>query len=391
MDSGLNRSLTLAVFSQGSLPSKILDGHRRNDESMAGPRKIRLGFMGHMNLIAEETCKLLERYPKDVAENVEVPQPEWDDFVRDVLKENREREAAPLAGGRPMAMSQFGNSFGDGTSGQTGDNDAFASYLSSQMNSGGNASDDDDDDDSDDDAAHHSWVSGQHHAGGGSGAGFEDVFEPGSAERVRSSTGDDEEWGSGSGGGGDGFGDFQSSANQPLTSADWAANAFDESGQGEGTTPPESPTSSTEDDTPFVDLADSSTYRSAVQHRRSSSSEAGSGLAQFRQQMSGEVAATSLVARRRSSSASSGSASGSTDPTAAHAADADEPLGPGVASDAEVKGGMVQRTLEDGTVVSVPLDDVAVAASSAEANEEKREGAEEGKEGEKVEESAKTE
>lgn len=384
MDAGLNRALTLAVFSQGSLPTKILEGHRQNDDSMAGPRKIRLGFMGHMNLIAEETVKLLERYPRDVAEAVSesVPQPGWDDFVRDVLKENREREAAPLAGGRPMAMSQFGNSFGEGTSGQTGDNEAFASYLSSQMNSGGNASDDDDD--SDDDGQHHSWLAGQHHAGGGSGGGFEDVFEP---ERgVRAATGDDdEEWASAgrTGGEGDGFGDFQSSANQPLTSADWAANAFDDddqSGHGEGTTPPESPTSSTEDDTPFVDLADASTYRTAAAgtggHRRSSSSSESGGLAQFRQQVSGEVAtgAAAATPRRRGSSVSSGS--GSTDPSAAQAVDADEPLGPGVASDAEVKDGMIQRTLEDGTVVSVPLDDVAMAASAEESGKEGGEGGE---------------
>lgn len=451
MDAGLNRKLTLAVFQDGRLPEKVLEGHRRNEESLAGPRRVRLGFMGHMNLIAEETVKLFEKYPSDIAELVSgsVPQPAWDSFVGETLKENRERESAPLAGGRPSMPGSF-DRFGGGLTsgeesgstmvGQSGDGGAFASYLSSQMSG---STSDDDDDDSDEEA---NWLaaSGAHHAGGGSGGGFEDVFDPSSSSSKSSETrqltatatndDDDEDdgWGpfgsSSAGNSGkpfgssindDGFGDFQSSASQPLTAADWAASSFNESeaedslrrrhsddeedrsggdGSQEGDgTPSRSPSSSEDNHTPFVDLADASTYRNiggssslsssptsastaTVKHRRSSSSSSSdnassAGIAQFRQQVSGSMgnsgtdpsamptsgSSTANQHRRRSSSGA-----GSTDLSAAQAVGSEEPLGPGVSSDAEVKDGMLQRTLADGSVVTAPLDDVALAVDAAE-------------------------
>lgn len=157
MDVGLNRRLTLAVFNSGALTDKIMEGHQRNEESMAGPRRIRMGYMGHMNLIAEEVVKLLERYPFEIAASVadSIAQPEWDEFVNESLRENREKESAPLAGGRPtmnraMALSTADNDLGDDREVE-GDNNTFASYLSSQIGAGGS-----DDDDSDEDT---SWLS----------------------------------------------------------------------------------------------------------------------------------------------------------------------------------------------------------------------------------------
>ncbi|CAO1631171.1 unnamed protein product [Parajaminaea phylloscopi] len=438
MNAGLNRRLTVAVFNDGHLPEKVLEGHRLNEQSMDGPRRIRLGYMGHMNLIAEETVKLFEKYPQDIGETVHgsIPQPQWDTFVKETLRENREREAAPLAGGRPALPGQFGR-FGAGDMGdedgdaavvgQTGDGGQFASYLSSQMS--GNTSDDDDD--SDEEA---NWLaaSATHHAGGGSG-GFEDVFEPSggsgpgaAAARANADDDDDDEWGPfGSTSGNyvsttqsadDGFGDFQSSASQPLTAADWAASSFNESqaedsirrrhsGEGDADeegehggsqngddTPPQSPTS---DDyhTPFVDLSDVNSYRNIgsanATHRRSSSSSssdaaASAGIAQFRQQAGmaasgatpGGPTATSANWQRRRSSSSNGS-TGSTDPSAAQAVIEEEPLGPGVPSDAQVKDGMIERTLQDGTVVTVPLDDVALAVGGASGEDTAVEGSDE--------------
>jgi SIT4-associating protein SAP185/190 len=157
MDVGLNRRLTLAVFNSGALTDKIMEGHQRNEESMAGPRRIRMGYMGHMNLIAEEVVKLLERYPFEIAASVadSIAQPEWDEFVNESLRENREKESAPLAGGRPtmnraMALSTADNDLGDDRE-VGGDNNTFASYLSSQIGASGS-----DDDDSDEDT---SWLS----------------------------------------------------------------------------------------------------------------------------------------------------------------------------------------------------------------------------------------
>jgi SIT4-associating protein SAP185/190 len=124
-----------------------------------------------MNLIAEETVKLLERYPQEVAAVVadSITQPDWDNFVNETLREAREREAAPLAGGRPAAGRALNfASQGDGDvacerglgacqrcsmltprTASSDDNDQFANYLSSQMGAGGVAGSDDDDSDED--------------------------------------------------------------------------------------------------------------------------------------------------------------------------------------------------------------------------------------------------
>lgn len=391
MDAGFNRRLTLAVFQDGQLPAKILDGQTRNIESMAQPRRIRLGFMGHMNLIAEETVKLIERYPRDIGEPVSscIPQPDWDQFVNESLKENREKESAPLAGGRPMP-NQFGfppnvkdDGAGEGGSlgvlNQGGGSEAFANYLSSQM--GGNSSDDDDSDEES------GWI-----AQDSCHTGFDDAFEPSRGGSITATTqDDDDEWGAFAGPS-QGMSlvsnttfDFQSSASQPLTAADWAASAFDRSGSpedgfggtsgqyfgGDGQSPSnaafagddEEVASPGEEQTPFVDLSDAASYRQAQimaaarqQPRRSSSSDGSSSS-------SSGAPPTASRHRRTSSSA------GSTDLSAAQAVGKDEPYGPGVPADVEVKDGMIERTLEDGSTVKVPLDDVALAQAATSESE----------------------
>ncbi|CEH14755.1 SAP family cell cycle dependent phosphatase-associated protein [Ceraceosorus bombacis] len=68
----------------GKLKERIVTGHRANEQSMSGPRKIRLGYMGHMLLIAEETVKLLERYPGEIARVIKADSVEessdWENF-----------------------------------------------------------------------------------------------------------------------------------------------------------------------------------------------------------------------------------------------------------------------------------------------------------------------
>lgn len=60
---------------------------------------MRLGYMGHLSLIAEETVKLFERYPElRSAVESSIPQPDWDTFVSTTLRETRERDHTPLDG-----------------------------------------------------------------------------------------------------------------------------------------------------------------------------------------------------------------------------------------------------------------------------------------------------
>lgn len=463
MDAGLNRKLTLAVFTQGHLPRKILEGHRQNNESMAGPRRIRLGFMGHANLIAEEMVKLLERYPRDITDAVlatdpdAIPQPEWDTFVDETLKENSAKQSAPLAGGRPVknAFGFGGMEEGDdglgrssmmmgGVSGGTfgsGDNETFANYLSSQMNAAHATSDDDD---SDEEAQ---WMASDRP--NAVSHSFGDPFNPAMSFDGNRNAGDEDDdddddgWGafaSASSGPEDGssgtftssYDAFSPSSRPNLTPADWAASGFRQEnarstdGQGAsssadvdadadtgadgfdsefdpttstagaddtsagtpvtGATTADSdvkraePTSpSSDDQTPFVDLSDAASYRAAQAtaaafgagsaRRLSNSSSSEQPFAP--QPVPDPSPATTTSHRRNSSSSSSGAsgitnttATGSTDPSAANATHDEEPLGPGVPSNVEVKDGMMQRALDDGSVVSVPLDDVALAQSA---------------------------
>ncbi|PWN34366.1 SAPS-domain-containing protein [Meira miltonrushii] len=385
MDVGLNRKLTLAVFEQAKLTEKIVEGEKRNQESLKSPRKIRLGYMGHMHLIAEETVKLLERYPQEIAHYIEpYISPEWTNFVEHPLKENREKEAAPLAGGRPqmlhsLSFPQHGVGVADGdlgaSGGQSVGSDAFANYLSSQMGTA-NASDDDD---SDEDT---NWLSQdirQRNLHSGSGDAFDDAFEPdiesgsGIGRRGNSidNDDDDDDWGpfadsssSSSaviGGPNSGSG---SSAQAYLTPADWAADfqretsanddvqSFD--GDDNSSTASESGNalgeegvqverarsdsgSSDTNGTPFVDLLDSASLRAsdvvAAAHARRPSLEQLEGVPNTEA------------------------------PTAAgEALDEKDPLGPGVAPDAQPNpvSGLIERTI-DGQTVKVPLDEVALS------------------------------
>lgn len=404
MDVGLNRRLTLAVFENGGLTEKIVRGHHRNEESLNSDRRIRMGYMGHMNLIAEETVKLLERYPHEIERHVkEHISTQWQEYVNETLKENREKEAAPLAGGRPQMIhplafsNQHGGIGADREGGaEGGETDAFASYLTSQMGAGNTS----DDDDSDEDA---SWLSQdiKHSStggprGAGNGDGFDDAFEPSTAgmgaRRGGVNDDDDDEWGpfadsTDASQADRGQPEASSSAQAYLTPADWASDfhrstsaaetgpdqpptveaseageAGDDSssatstasnGEEEGTGRKSSDSADSTSSTPFIDLLDSASLRQsdavAAAHARRPS------LGQYENAVTPNIVGGNEMRRRASGSA------GSSDPSAAQASVSDEPLGPGVAPDArsDEGTGMIERTI-NGELIRVPLDDVAL-------------------------------
>ncbi|KAL9937035.1 hypothetical protein V8E36_004270 [Tilletia maclaganii] len=401
MDIGLNRQLTIDVFSNGKLTDKIVDGHKRNEESSRGPRRIRLGYMGHMNLIAEETVKLLDRYPTEIAEPTRdsVKQPEWADFVNQSLRENREREAAPLAGGPPVAgrnLSFGASSADDDDDGPhiMSDNHTFASYI------GAGSSDDDDSDEEG------NWLAAGVGPSGHRGASFDDAFGGPSAGGMGSiSDSQDDDWGPFADSN-DASGSFSTAFGQEanLTPADWSRDfrrAFDDEdgdietsafgNDDESSTPT---ASSPQTNVPFVDLFDPAAVRRTTEAHSARLSGLGGGsggdageerhsaletVTVPAPSLGGGATASSLGPirpRSRTSSLNSNSSSGSGSSSAAHsassasaaaaAASAVDPvssrLGPGVAPDTEVTSeGKLKRVI-DGREVAVPLDDVAVAA-----------------------------
>ncbi|KAL2814726.1 putative Sit4-associated protein [Aspergillus cavernicola] len=103
MDRGYNRILAVDVFETGKITETIFDGQKRSDETQQAKR-IRLGYMGHLTLIAEEVVKFSERHPPEllsptVMENV--LNIRWVQYVEKTLSETRERDNAILGGVRP--------------------------------------------------------------------------------------------------------------------------------------------------------------------------------------------------------------------------------------------------------------------------------------------------
>ena len=137
IDVAINRKLIISVFKDAHLVESILEGVRRNRVSSDDVRHIRLGYMGHLNLIAEEIVRLMERYPMEIGNLVQDHFTEsWDVFIKEELSESRAKESMPLAGGRPSASGigmQNWSSLDSDNWYSNNDNHSFAQYLSSQM------------------------------------------------------------------------------------------------------------------------------------------------------------------------------------------------------------------------------------------------------------------
>ena len=135
MDVAINRKLTISAFKDAHLIETILEGARRNRASSEGPRRIRLGYMGHLNLIAEEIVKLMERYPLEIGNYVQDHfTTEWEKFLNEDLSDYRAKESAPLAGGRPSGnhsgMQNWSNLDSDNWYSSNDNNVSFGHYLS---------------------------------------------------------------------------------------------------------------------------------------------------------------------------------------------------------------------------------------------------------------------
>lgn len=103
MDRGFNRSLAIDLFNAGCITEKIVEGQRRSDEAQT-TKNMRLGYMGHLTLIAEEVVKFTERHPAEIlSQSVmdKVLHSEWIEYVERTLSETRERDNAILGGVRP--------------------------------------------------------------------------------------------------------------------------------------------------------------------------------------------------------------------------------------------------------------------------------------------------
>ncbi len=103
MDRGFNRNLAIDLFETGRITERIVEGQQRSDKAQA-ETSMRLGYMGHLTLIAEEVVKFSERHPAELlSQSVleKVSNREWVNYVEQTLAETRERDNAILGGVRP--------------------------------------------------------------------------------------------------------------------------------------------------------------------------------------------------------------------------------------------------------------------------------------------------
>jgi SIT4-associating protein SAP185/190 len=103
MDRGFNRMLAIDLFDTGNITVRIVDGQKKSDEAQEKD-KMRLGYMGHLTLIAEEVVKFTERHPPELLSDSvleKVINSEWITYVEVTLAETRERDNAILGGVRP--------------------------------------------------------------------------------------------------------------------------------------------------------------------------------------------------------------------------------------------------------------------------------------------------
>ncbi|OAF62731.2 hypothetical protein VC83_01263 [Pseudogymnoascus destructans] len=103
MDRGYNRNLAVDLFETGDITNRIVGGQNMSDEAQQLDR-MRLGYMGHLTLIAEEVVKFTERHPPELLSELvldKVLNLDWNHYVEVTLAETRERDNAILGGVRP--------------------------------------------------------------------------------------------------------------------------------------------------------------------------------------------------------------------------------------------------------------------------------------------------
>ncbi|KAF5020397.1 hypothetical protein F66182_7584 [Fusarium sp. NRRL 66182] len=144
MDRSYNPNLAVSLFEAANITSAIINGQRASDESQA-KTKTRMGYMGHLTLIAEEVVKFTERHPPELlSETVldRVMSQEWINYVEGSLAETRERDNAILGGVRPevaMGNRSMGGSglAGVGLSGLSGGSSGGSNALAEAGLNGG--------------------------------------------------------------------------------------------------------------------------------------------------------------------------------------------------------------------------------------------------------------
>ncbi|CAD1812938.1 SIT4 phosphatase-associated family protein [Candida parapsilosis] len=101
MDIGFNKFLAIDLFHSADITNKIIEGQRLCSDYETSHNGLRLGFMGHLTLIAEEVVKFVQLFPSNTLSeyiNEKIESDVWEDYVSNVLYDTREKYNAILGG-----------------------------------------------------------------------------------------------------------------------------------------------------------------------------------------------------------------------------------------------------------------------------------------------------
>ncbi|WLF81550.1 sporulation-induced protein [Lodderomyces elongisporus] len=101
MDIGFNKFLAIDLFHSADITNKIIEGQKLCTDYETSHNGLRLGFMGHLTLIAEEVVKFVQLFPANTLSefiNEKIESDVWEDYVSHVLYDTREKYNAILGG-----------------------------------------------------------------------------------------------------------------------------------------------------------------------------------------------------------------------------------------------------------------------------------------------------
>lgn len=102
MEIGFNKYLAVDLFENGDITNRIINGQELCVEYEESNNGLRLGYMGHLTLIAEEVVKFIQLYPINSISPLideKIQHESWDAYVNNVLYDTREKYNAILGGG----------------------------------------------------------------------------------------------------------------------------------------------------------------------------------------------------------------------------------------------------------------------------------------------------
>ncbi|KIY46945.1 SAPS-domain-containing protein [Fistulina hepatica ATCC 64428] len=109
MAAPLNREIVVSLFRDARIMHRIVQGQKDNDVAAGKPKGVRLGYMGHLTLIAEDVIMALERFPPEMKLTVieYAPVPDWDEYVTGRYHETKKKDTALLGGGKPAVVARI--------------------------------------------------------------------------------------------------------------------------------------------------------------------------------------------------------------------------------------------------------------------------------------------